>query len=170
MAILDGDHRGVILVFILWYILNCSQFLFYTFERSIVSVFGSKNLGLNMPGIFFFLGILHMNYFNPLLEEDTQVEKYPFDVYKYRSAFYNWICFVPYFRLEFQSRSCRKMPNKLSSAQYPCELRFKKVFLKSRINLSLSKTCQLWCISVKVDKHLWNACLWLEVWGMARRE
>lgn len=42
-----------------------------------------------MPGIFFFLVILHMNYFNPLLEEDTQVEKYPFDVYKYKSAFYN---------------------------------------------------------------------------------
>ena len=39
-----------------------------------------------MPGIFFFLGILHMNYFSSLLEEDTQVEKYPFDVYKYKKA------------------------------------------------------------------------------------
>ena len=93
-----------VLFFILWYILNCSQFLFYTFRRSVVGFFGSENLGLNMPRIFFFLGILNMNYFSPLLEEDTQVEKYPFDVYKYNSACYNWIYFALYFKLEFQSR------------------------------------------------------------------
>ena len=52
-----------------------------------------------MPGIFFFIGT-HFIWIISILcwKKDAQVEKYPFDVYKYKKAFYN---FVLHFRLEF---------------------------------------------------------------------